>query len=67
METYKGGIRIRDFDKHFTVNMSPDIQHINEDIKKVVLWPEDCSVSSISMNFKTMVSYMYSGLDLPCT
>ena len=59
-------------DKHsqyFTVNISPDIRHgtTNEDIKKVIVWPEDCSVSSISINLKKLVYHKYSGLDLPWT
>ena len=54
---------------HFTVNISPDIQHdtTNEDIKRVILWPEDCSVGSISINLKKLVEHKYSDLNIPWT
>ena len=54
-------------DKHFTVKISPEIRYgtKTEDIQSVIVWPQDCSVSSISINLKRLVYHKSSGLDLP--
>ena len=56
-------------DTHFTVNISPDVRYGTkaEDLKYVISWPEDCPLSSISINLKKLVYHESSKLDLPCT
>ena len=51
-------------DRHFTVNINPDIRYGTKDLQRFIVWPQVCHVSSISLNMNKLVYHKFSGLHL---